>query len=246
MTTTFAASRSADCEAPPWLVDEGGFPADGSDDCKLAWLVRWAALAPSGDNTPPWAFRIEGGTLDLHADRTGNRELIIRCGAALFHVWLALRHYGYAGDIDLYPELCHPDLLARIRLGEMRPPTAEGELLFSQIPRSHTHRGPFGPSPLSPDLIAALQAAAAEEGAWLQILDDKAPVLAVLGTEEDDVLAWLEAGEALAHVLLRARRDGVWASLLNLPIDAPELRAELRQGIGRTGYPQMLLRLWMR
>lgn len=331
MTMTVSAPPHAEYEVAPWQVDGEGFPADGSDDWKLAWLVRWAVLAPSGHNAQPWVFRIEGGTLDLYADRTralpivdpDNREMTISCGAALFHLWLALRHHGYAGDIDLQPEIGNPDLLARVRLGDSRLPSAEGERLFSQMGRRHTHRGPFDPKPLPPDLIAALQAAAAEEGAWLHVLEGEevrrfvadliargdrlqwsdpafrrelatwthpnnshsldgipgyalgmsdaaslasplmvrafdlgpgrasedrelaadSPVLAVLGTEEDDVLAWLEAGEALSHVLLRARRDGVWASFLNQPIEIPELRAGLRQKVGRTGHPQMILRL---
>lgn len=331
MTMTLTAPRAADDAVSPWQIDEDGFPAESSDDRKLAWLVQWAVLAPSGHNTQPWVFRIEDGTLDLYADRTralpvvdpDHRELIISCGAALFHFWLALRHFGYAGDVEMQPEIGNVDLLARVRLGEVRPSTTEEELLFAQMRHRRTHRGPFDPGPLPPRLIAALQAAAAEEGAWLHVLEGPeirsrvaalisegdrrqwsdpafrrelaawtlpnhsqrrdgipgyalgmpdiaslaaplilrtfdlghgraardqelalgSPVLAVLGTEEDDALAWLEAGEALARVLLRACRDGVWASFLNQSIEVPQLRAELRQAIGRAGHPQMLLRL---
>lgn len=331
MTTILAAPRIEDYEVSPWEIEEEAFPEEGSDDWKLAWLVRWAVLAPSGHNTQPWVFRIEDGTLDLYADRTralpvvdpDNRELTISCGAALFHLWLALRHFGYAGDVELQPEVGNQDLLARVQLGEVRPSTAEEELLFAQIRRRRTHRGPFASRPLSPRLIAGLQAAAAEEGAWLQILEGEevrgraaaliaegdriqwsdpafrrelaawthpnhshrrdgipgyalgmsdaaslvgplvvrtfdlgqgraardqelaagSPLLAVLGTDEDDTLAWLEAGEALARVLLRACREGVWASFLNQPVEVPGLRTRLRQVSGHSGHPQMLLRL---
>jgi len=331
MNTIVAASPTPDFAASPWQIDEEGFPAEGNDDWKLAWMVRWAVLAPSGHNTQPWIFRIDDGTLELYADRTRSlpvadpegRELTISCGAALFHLWLALRHFGHTGDVEVEPEIGNPDLLARVRLGENLSSRAEEELLFAQIHQRHTHRGPFDPHPLPAELIAALQEAAAEEGAWLHVLEDEeirstvadlvaegdhiqwsnpdfrrelaawthpnhsrsqdgipgyalgmnevvslasslvvrtfdlgrgnaardralaaaSPVLAVLGTEEDDTLAWLEAGEALARVLLRARRDGVWASFLNQPLEVPELRTELRQVIGHSGHPQMLLRL---
>jgi hypothetical protein len=331
MITTLEAPRHSGFEIAPWQIDEERFPAEGDDDWKLAWMVRWAVLAPSGHNAQPWVFRIDNGTLELYADRTrrlpvcdpDDREMTIGCGAALFHLWLALRHSGYAGDVEVQPEIGNVDLLARVRLGELRSPKTEEELLFAQVRQRHTHRGPFDPRPLPPKLIAALQTAAAEEGAWFQVLEDEemrnavadlvsegdrlqwsdpafrnelaawthpnysrshdgipgyalgmsdaaslagpqvirtfdlghgraardrelaagSPVLAVLGTGEDDPLAWLEAGEALARVLLRARRDGVWASFLNQPIEVPELRVELQRVIGRAGHPQMLLRL---
>jgi hypothetical protein len=74
-------------------------------------------------------------------------------------------------------------------------------------------------------------------------LAEGSPLLALLGTSSDAPLHWLEAGEALSHVLLRAQVDGVSASFLNQPIEVPELRPRLQLVAGRPGYPQMLLRL---
>jgi hypothetical protein len=69
------------------------------------------------------------------------------------------------------------------------------------------------------------------------------PVLAVLGTEGDGVRDWLNAGQALARVLLQARAANVWASFLNQPIEVPRLRARLEGLIGRAGHVQTVLRL---
>jgi hypothetical protein len=69
------------------------------------------------------------------------------------------------------------------------------------------------------------------------------PALAVLGTERDDVHAWLCAGQALQRLLLGARSEEVWASFFNQPIEVPDLRAQLAAAIGRDGYPQALFRL---
>jgi hypothetical protein len=69
------------------------------------------------------------------------------------------------------------------------------------------------------------------------------PVLAILGTNTDDVPAWLAAGQALQSVLLRARAEGVWASFLNQPIEVESLRPQLAPALGVEGYPQILLRL---
>lgn len=67
--------------------------------------------------------------------------------------------------------------------------------------------------------------------------------LAVLGTETDAPLAWLQAGQALQRVLLTARAENVWASFLNAPIQVPELRAAVGEWIGQRGWPQVVLRL---
>jgi nitroreductase len=69
------------------------------------------------------------------------------------------------------------------------------------------------------------------------------PVLAVLGTEKDDVRSWLAAGQALASVLLHARSEDVWVSFLNQPIEVEETRQQLAAGLGLAGHPQLLLRL---
>jgi hypothetical protein len=70
-----------------------------------------------------------------------------------------------------------------------------------------------------------------------------APVLAILGTETDDVAAWVAAGQALQRVLLCARSEEVWASIHNQPIQVAELRERLGMLAGRGGFPQVLLRL---
>lgn len=69
------------------------------------------------------------------------------------------------------------------------------------------------------------------------------PLIAVLGTDEDDVVAWLNAGQALERVLLRACADGLQASFLNQPVVVPTLRDRLRTLIPSVGIPQIVLRL---
>lgn len=69
------------------------------------------------------------------------------------------------------------------------------------------------------------------------------PVLAVLGTERDGEREWIAAGEALAHLLLRAEADGLAASFLNQPVELPDLRPRVGALCGDTGCPQIILRL---
>lgn len=69
------------------------------------------------------------------------------------------------------------------------------------------------------------------------------PLLAVLGTTEDDTAAWLRCGQALGHVLLRACAEGLSASFLNQPIEVASLRPEVAPAIAHNGHAHVLLRL---
>jgi nitroreductase len=315
----------------PWKVSSEYFPRSGQAEEMLCFLLNYAVLAPSGHNTQPWLFRVGEDEVQLYADRTRelpvvdpeDRELVISCGAALFFLRVAIRRFGYADEVQTFPDPDDPDLLACVRLGPEQEATEEEESLFRAMKQRHSNRGPFEDRPVPGKLLSALQAAAWEEGAWLHLVQDEAakhtlaeliaegdhiqladkrfrrelaswmhpnrtksrdgipgyafglgdlmslavpfvirtfdtgkgkvvkdrqlaegsPVLAVLGTDADSPPNWLATGQALARVLLRARAEDVWASFLNQPVEVPELRARLRDAIGRRDFPQLLLRM---
>jgi hypothetical protein len=68
-----------------------------------------------------------------------------------------------------------------------------------------------------------------------------APLLAVLGTDEEWPMAWLAAGQGLQRALLWARAAGMWAQVLHAPMVAPDTRLAVAQEIDRN-FPLMLLR----
>ena len=73
--------------------------------------------------------------------------------------------------------------------------------------------------------------------------DDNGVVLA-LGTETDDRLAQLRAGEATSAVLLVATAMGVASCPVTEPLEMPRTRNTFRSNVfGTDGYPQMLLRV---
>lgn len=73
--------------------------------------------------------------------------------------------------------------------------------------------------------------------------DDNGVVVA-LGTENDDNLARLRAGEATSLVLLSATAMGLATCPVTEPLEIPETREAVRADVfGSTGYPQMLLRV---
>ena len=153
------------------------FPITGTTQDKLRAAVRYAVRAPSIHNTQPWLFRLVGDALELRADRSralpvvdpDDRELIISCGAALFHLCLALRRFGSAPQIERLPNAADPDLLARVHVTGPWERTAEDMALFQAIPRRRTNRRSFEDRLLPAGLGAALEAAAQADGAWLHV-----------------------------------------------------------------------------
>jgi nitroreductase len=73
--------------------------------------------------------------------------------------------------------------------------------------------------------------------------EDNAVMLA-LGTETDDDLARLRAGEATSLVLLSATAMGLATCPVTEPLEVPETRDAVRADVfGTSGFPQMLLRV---
>jgi nitroreductase len=69
------------------------------------------------------------------------------------------------------------------------------------------------------------------------------PTVVLLGTENDDRYAWVQAGRALGRVLLVATVEGLAASPLTQALDWPATRAQLRSQLSLIGHAQMLLRM---
>lgn len=73
--------------------------------------------------------------------------------------------------------------------------------------------------------------------------DDNGVVVA-LGTETDDDMAWLRAGEATSLVLLSATAMGLATCPVTEPLEITETRDAVRTEVfGTSGHPQMLMRV---
>jgi hypothetical protein len=306
------------------------FPYDGIASEKLQFFVHYATLAPSGHNTQPWKFAIRGPELELRADRSRampvadpqNRELVMSCGAALLHLRVAVRNFGYTCSTEVCPDPDDPDLLARLRLIGRAPAGRTDHKLFKAMGERRTARVPFESRSIPRALLFRWQRAAMYEEAWLHIVDSpearreiaeliaegdrilgddpayrgeisrwlrsndesgrdglpgysmglgalssrvapagifpwgnlqakrdlalaaQAPAFLVLGTDEDNIAAWMTAGQALARVLLAAQSEGVSASFFLQPVELLQLRQRLMELLpGETGYPQITFRL---
>jgi nitroreductase len=171
----------------PWEIDPDDCPRAGPPAERLAFLVRFAILAPSGHNTQPWLFRIDGDVLELYADRRralpvvdpDDRELTISCGAALAFLTVAMRGFGLGARVELVPEGPGSDLLARVRLEDGPPPSDLERRLLLAIPRRRTCRAAFEPRPLPDELVATLAETAEARGTSLAVLVEERERLAL-------------------------------------------------------------------
>lgn len=165
----------------PWEVVETDFPAQGSPEEQLRFLLNYAVLAPSRLNTQPWLFRIDGQTVELYADRSkrlpavdaDDRELIIGCGAALENLLISMRYFGFGPNVEIGSHSNAPDLLARISLGRGVEATAEERLLFQTIRKRRTNRHLFKDRKVATSLIESLEEIARQQGTYFQVVSEQ-------------------------------------------------------------------------
>lgn len=144
----------------------------------MAEAAAMAGYAPSIHNTQPWKWRVNGDTLELHAqfgrqlptsDPNG-RLMAVSCGAALHHVRVALAAAGWAVDTDRLPDATDGDLLARLTLTGRTEVTPQATALFQSIQSRHTDRRPVTDEAVGKATIDAIRSAVEAEGASLHIL----------------------------------------------------------------------------
>jgi nitroreductase len=171
-----------------WNVSENNFPKAGGLSEKMNFLLRYTILSPSGHNTQPWLFKILGNNLiEVYADRSralplvdpDDRELLISCGAALYHLRIAANHFGIVDEVQLLPDSNNPDLLARLSLeekdyeGTIKKQANNDRPLFEAILKRRSNRSPFENRRLPDDLLASLKDSASTYVAWLDVIDDE-------------------------------------------------------------------------
>jgi len=175
--------------------DDVSFPRAGTDVEIWAFLLRYAVRTPSGHNTQPWRFHLTEGHLDLYADRSRalpvvdpeDRELVMSCGAALAHLTVALGHFGYAGEVTVFPDPADRDLLATVGLGRADTPRPGDHQLFEAIDKRHTHRAAFETRTIPDTVLAQLGRDTHRAGAALHVFtgDEPAAAIAILVGEGD-------------------------------------------------------------
>ena len=247
--------------------------ANFPDPETLRAVLTLSNRAPSVDNSQPWHWRVGPDSLHLYADASRHlprtnpdrRDLLLSCGSALHHCTVGLAAMGWHAKVDRLPDPGDPDHLAAIRLVR-QPPGELDVMLAAAIGRRRTDRRNYSSWPVPWGDIALMGARAARAGVMLRQIDllprrrdvvtgsgrnnpdsragEDNAVMVALGTENDDDLARLRAGEATSLVLLSATAMGLASCLVTEPLEVDETREAVRADVfGSSGHPQMLVRV---
>ncbi|MDD1752028.1 MAG: hypothetical protein LUQ38_02925 [Methanotrichaceae archaeon] len=133
-----------------WDIKESDFPANGSSEEKLTFLLRYAILAPSSHNTQSWRFKVNDSEIKVFADKNrwlsvadaDQRELYISVGCALENLLVAAEHFGYGFNVTYFPK--NGDEVALVKLHpDSSLSVHQDPRLFQSILIRHTNRMPY-------------------------------------------------------------------------------------------------------
>ncbi|MDP2341850.1 MAG: nitroreductase [Deltaproteobacteria bacterium] len=219
-TTTTTTERGLALDGLPWAQ-------------RLRALVRYAVLAPSNHNAQPWKVRIDENVLELLPDRSrstpvcdpDDRELVIACGAFLFHLRIAARHFGWDITTTLLPDvesdvvrdlgIERATVMARVVFRERDDVDNQAEQLFQAIPARRTWRLPFAAVAVDAATATRLNSAVALEGAQLALISDQprrlslARLVATADEKQWRDGAFREELASWCHAAGSDRRDGL-------------------------------------
>lgn len=151
----------------PYEVDDQAFPLYDTVVEQLAFLVRYAILAPSSHNTQPWKFKVMADGIAVYADYArrlpvvdpGNRELLMSVGAAIMNLRVAAARFGFSCSVEYNQSADSESPLAFLRLERSGShPDADLKLaqLFPSITRRRTNRHPFLMARLPEQVVTAV------------------------------------------------------------------------------------------
>ncbi len=147
----------------------------GVDRRTVRAAIELAARAPSVHNSQPWRWVVGPRSVHLYTDKSrwlpvtdaDGRDLVISCGAALHHLWIALSAAGLVAEVHRLPNPDEPDHLAAITL---HPDTAPDTDLgpAKALSARRTDRRRFSSWEVPDGFVAELAERAGEQGAVLR------------------------------------------------------------------------------
>lgn len=219
-----------------WTVRDQDFPRAGSVEEQLAFLARYAILAPSAHNTQPWQFTIRGNHLQVAADESRaltvsdptRRELFLSLGAAVANLLIAAEHFGFRATLEEFPP-GESDVVADLALvADPSVRTSESARLFAAIPRRHANRNLFEARRVPTELLMKLRAQAASGDPRLDLVEDRAKIEALAAITGRAVAASMGQADFRAELSrwvrtnFTKRPDGMPGFVVGVP-DVPSL-----------------------
>lgn len=215
--------------APTDAIWEEEFTRTADDEAQIRECVRYAVLAPSGHNTQPWTFTVDGGCVEIRADRRRampvgdpqDRELAIGLGAATEHLVIAARHAGLRAVVTVHP---HGER-GCVRVSLRRGPVRSSEL-FDAIPLRHTNRRAYDGRPIPEADLQALAALVDEPGVGVTFLREREQIEQIVGLVAkgndiqmrhrpfmDELISWIR----FSRRSIETHRDGLTSRAVGRP-----------------------------
>ncbi len=146
-----------------WQINIDSFPSTGSLNEQLKFLINFPILAPSGHNSQPWNFSVNGNEISIWKNEERSlaqsdptmRQLLIASGCALENLIIAADYYGFESQISYFPEKDNSNLIAKIllkKLNVMEGKNRNDHLIFA-IPKRHTNRNKYKDQQLPADFL---------------------------------------------------------------------------------------------
>jgi hypothetical protein len=244
----FAPAMTACAPSPyPTQVDRTWntpFQMEASRIDQIGEIIRFATLAPSGHNTQPWKFQVQGNTIRILPDPSRrlavvdpqDRELIISLGCALENLLLAAAQSGFTGEVVNF-SADNPECIVIT----LTPAQAASDPLFDAIRRRQSTRSVYDSQPVPAADLAQLQAVRVEAGVAIQIFTpgpEMEALIQLAGAGDrvqyqdkafvEELISWLRFNDADAVKNL----DGLFSKCTGNP-SVPRVVGEVFVRLGR-------------
>jgi len=166
----------------PWRIRASDFPAQAGVREQLRFLLRYAILAPSSNNSQPWQFAIRGDCIRILLDERfwlrvcdpDRREMYLNAGCALENLLVAAEHFGFSHAVRYLPEASDPALIASVQFaGGGVPSPHRPPVLFDMLAVRQTSHRPHLDRAVEDHVLANLQRCCVEEDIVLRLYTDR-------------------------------------------------------------------------
>ena len=166
----------------PWQIKASDYPAGGPAVEQMRFLLRYAILAPSSNNSQSWKFSLAQDRIDILVDLQrwlkvtdpDQREVYLNTGCVLETLLIAAERFGYAHRVEYFPEAGNQTLAATVRLTPGGQPSSFRQpALFDMIAVRHTNHRPYEDREISENDLDSLRACCVEKGIVLRLESDR-------------------------------------------------------------------------
>lgn len=225
----------------------------GIDPVLVEWLERMTLRAPRLVDRASWELRFSSGAIELVEPEGAVRVDQPSCasyGMAVEFLVTALHDRAMSAQVTPVLDPANR-ILARIALVPSATPSKIDRALFDALEGDRWPALlslPQGGSPATAyqrDVLMLAAAAHRTALVWdVPITPDASR--AALVTPTDSPEDWFRAGQATAHVLLRARTLGLETALVTPSLRHTPVREAIREWLRPEAYPQVLLQVHQR